>query len=272
MLNTDFKMDMEMYEADPVFKKAREELSEHGVSPTLIKDVLKSKIQLRRVSAGQEELRVEDRPSLKHPLTEEEQEKNEARKKCNRVSAKRCREKKKQENQQIFDMLKDQEQRNEDLKQKISEMESEKSKMLKTLSEKYSQLNGYIITPENVMDIVNLGVQSGIEISETTSESTTANTPNDQNNQEHLDQSNQAIPATTPPNSVNNSGEMNFQTMFDFTTQTENDLGVQRSVNSTPLASREEQFETEDFLACIPEEHSVHCWGEWNDLCNEFSF
>ncbi|XP_062594964.1 transcription factor kayak-like [Saccostrea cucullata] len=265
-------MDMEMYEADPVFRKAREEFSEHGVSPTLIKDVLKSKIQLRRVSAGQEELRVENRPTLKHPLTEEEEIKNEARKKCNRVSAKRCREKKKQENQQIFDMLKDQEQRNEDLNQKISEMESEKSKMLKTLSEIYSQLNGHIITPENVMDIVNLGVQSEMEVTETSSENTTANNQNDQNNQEHLGQSNQVIPVTTPPNSVNNSGEMNFQTMFDFTTQTEKDLGVHRSADSMPLASREEQSETEDFLACIAEEHSVHCSGEWNDLYNEFSF
>ncbi|XP_061182503.1 uncharacterized protein LOC133190834 [Saccostrea echinata] len=268
MYNTDLNLDMEMYEADPVFKKACEEYNEHGVSSTLIKDVLKSKIQLRRVSAGQEELRVENRPSLKHPLTEEEQKKNEARKKCNRVSAKRCREKKKQENQHIFDMLKEQEQRNEDLKQKVSEMESEKSKMLKTLSETYSQLNGNTITPENVMDIVNLGIQSGMEVSETSSESTTTNT---QNIQGHLDQSNQAIPAPMP-NSLNNSEEMNFHTTFDLTTQTENDHGVQQSANFMPLASQQQQFETEHFLACIAEEHSMHCSGEWNELYNEFSF
>lgn len=68
MCDTDGVYDTEIFEADPVFKKACEEINEKGFSPTLIKDVLKSKIQLRRVSIGQEELRVEKRPYVKHPV------------------------------------------------------------------------------------------------------------------------------------------------------------------------------------------------------------
>jgi hypothetical protein len=68
MGDTDCTYDRDMIEADPVFKKACEEFNEKGFSSTLLKDVLKSKIQLRRVSTGQEELRVEKRTYIKHPV------------------------------------------------------------------------------------------------------------------------------------------------------------------------------------------------------------
>ena len=59
----------EMCEADPTFIRACQEYSEKGFSPTLTKEQLKATILLRRVSAGEEEPKIDDeKPEVKHPV------------------------------------------------------------------------------------------------------------------------------------------------------------------------------------------------------------
>ncbi|XP_048762102.1 uncharacterized protein LOC125670776 isoform X2 [Ostrea edulis] len=260
MCDTDGVYDTEIFEADPVFKKACEEINEKGFSPTLIKDVLKSKIQLRRVSIGQEELRVEKRPYVKHPLTPDEQYRNEARKKCNRVSAKKCRQKKKQQYEQIFDKLKDQEQTNEDLKRQVSEMESEKAKMLKILGETYSHICGQTITPENVMDVVRLDIQNDPDVSHLQSDH---NAPNIQNIKPPTDQCHAVISPNTS-NFCPSSEEITFPVTSDFTTQTKDIFAVQQLVNLG--AEIPEGPNIENYLTCVSEENVSDCSNEWNEF------
>ena len=59
----------EMCEADPTFIRACQEYNEKGFSPTLTKEQLKATILLRRVSAGEEEPKIDDeKPEVKHPV------------------------------------------------------------------------------------------------------------------------------------------------------------------------------------------------------------
>lgn len=62
------QMESDMGEADPAFKKAREEYSEIGYSPTLTKEQLKMTILLRRVSEGKDEPEIEKTRDIKHPV------------------------------------------------------------------------------------------------------------------------------------------------------------------------------------------------------------
>nr|XP_022316166.1 uncharacterized protein LOC111119890 isoform X2 [Crassostrea virginica] len=168
----------EMCEADPTFIRACQEYSEKGFSPTLTKEQLKATILLRRVSAGEEEPKIDDeKPEVKHPLSKEELTRIEARKKCNRLSARKCREKKKQENQQVYKRVEEEEQRKKALEKKIADMESEKNTMLKKLSETYSRLQSTVITPAAIMDLVADLIQNGAETQQNGPDVITVTTP-----------------------------------------------------------------------------------------------
>lgn len=62
------QMESDLGEADPAFKKAREEYSEIGYSPTLTKEQLKMTILLRRVSEGKDEPDIGKTSDIKHPV------------------------------------------------------------------------------------------------------------------------------------------------------------------------------------------------------------
>lgn len=199
-------MESDMGEADPAFKKAREEYSEIGYSPTLTKEQLKMTILLRRVSEGKDEPEIEKTRDIKHPLSKEEMNRIAARRKCNRVSAQKSREKKKQETQEIFQTVKEHELRKKDLEAKVSEMESEKAKMLKILSESFSQQQQTVITPVDVMGLVNFILQNGAV---------------DGQIQSDISSTNIQIQTEPPtPNTFNVAGMNCTQTTSDFNIQT----------------------------------------------------
>ncbi|XP_060074853.1 uncharacterized protein LOC132554545 [Ylistrum balloti] len=83
-------------EETPLFAKAYSEFFQTGSCLPLLKQELRLKIQNRRMSEGQPELQVQFDEEKKYPLTKMELEKVELRKRHNRHSAKRCREKKKE--------------------------------------------------------------------------------------------------------------------------------------------------------------------------------
>ncbi|OWF52942.1 uncharacterized protein LOC110447087 [Mizuhopecten yessoensis] len=82
-------------EETPNFTKAYSESFKTGSYLPMLKQELRLKIQSRRMLEGQPELQVKFEEAQKHPLTEREVKKLESRKHHNRLSAKKCRDKKK---------------------------------------------------------------------------------------------------------------------------------------------------------------------------------
>ncbi|XP_033756960.1 uncharacterized protein LOC117339464 isoform X2 [Pecten maximus] len=84
-------------EETPILTRAYSESFQTGSFLPILKQELRYKIQSRRMENGQPELHVKFEGETKHPLTRLELEKLESRKRHNRHSAKKCREKKKSE-------------------------------------------------------------------------------------------------------------------------------------------------------------------------------
>lgn len=101
--------------------------------------------------------------------------------------------------------MKEQELRKKDLEAKVSEMESEKAKMLKILSESFSQQQQTQITTGTVMDLVNYILQHGAVDGQIQNDISTANTQNQT--------------SSPTPNTSNVAGMNCTQTTSDFNIQ-----------------------------------------------------
>lgn len=102
--------------------------------------------------------------------------------------------------------MKEHELRKKDLEAKVSEMESEKAKMLKILSESFSQQQQTVITPVDVMGLVNFILQNGAV---------------DGQIQSDISSTNIQIQTEPPtPNTFNVAGMNCTQTTSDFNIQT----------------------------------------------------
>jgi hypothetical protein len=136
-------------------------------------------------------------------------------------------------------------------------MESEKAKMLKTLSETYSQLCGQTITPENVMDVVRNDLAA-------------PHPPSDHSIPViHIKHPKDPCHTVSSPNTSTlfptcNSEEIVLPVTSDFTTQTKDNFGVQQSVSIA--AEIPDGPSMENYWACVSEENGSNCSSEWNDF------
>ncbi|KAK3089731.1 hypothetical protein FSP39_005984 [Pinctada imbricata] len=119
---------------DDQLKSAYTQSAECGSILPLIKQELKFKIQAKRLSEGVPELRVSFTEAPKYPLSKEELVKRETRKKNNRISARKCRLKRKIEIKSINQEMKDLINQNETLKRKVHHMEFTKTKLTQQVS------------------------------------------------------------------------------------------------------------------------------------------
>ncbi|XP_063447465.1 uncharacterized protein LOC134727008 isoform X1 [Mytilus trossulus] len=128
------RLPSDAYNYDPdLFNCAKKSVETKSLLP-ILKDEIKSKIQAKRLSQGLEELKVEFESKPQSPLTEEELEKQNHRKMHNRVSAKKCRWKKKifysKKQQELHEL----EKRNQQLKNTINRIETEKDYYMSKLA------------------------------------------------------------------------------------------------------------------------------------------
>lgn len=119
--NSDFELDQD------VLKALADE--ENVTSQRTIKDELRSKIQSRRVSAGQGELKVEFEPPKEYELTPEERRKIETRKLRNRKSADLSRLKRKRHLEQLIEDEKELSGKNQKLKADVDALQKVKQRM-----------------------------------------------------------------------------------------------------------------------------------------------
>lgn len=117
--------------------------------------------------------------------------------------------------------MKEQELRKKDLEAKVSEMESEKAKMLKILSESFSQQQQTQITTGTVMDLVNYILQHGAVDGQIQNDISTANTQN---------QTSSPTPNTfnvAGMNCTQTTSDFNIQSGESFRGQTTSDFNIQ---------------------------------------------
>lgn len=128
------RLPSDAFNYDPdLFNRAKESVEAKSLLP-ILKDEIKLKIQAKRLSQGLEELKVEFESKPQSPLTEEELEKQNHRKMHNRVSAKKCRWKKKEFYSRKQQELHDLEKRNQFLKNAIRKIETEKDYYMSKLA------------------------------------------------------------------------------------------------------------------------------------------
>ncbi|CAC5402644.1 unnamed protein product [Mytilus coruscus] len=121
--------------SDEEVMSASKKALESGRITPLLKVELWAKIQSRRLSEGKEELRVdfEKSPHSSNELTKDEQERARGRRASNRVAARKCRGKKKQERLNLDQLKDDLEVRNQQLRSQVQELEQEKIRLTEKL-------------------------------------------------------------------------------------------------------------------------------------------
>ncbi|XP_064621965.1 protein c-Fos-like [Lineus longissimus] len=119
---------------DPKLTSAMIEATRTNTMTPIIKQEIRSAIQIKRLKKGKDELVVSLEPkSEREVLSSEDKRKRQLRKERNRVAAQKCRMKRKAKADVLVDESKDLESKNKHLWNTISELEEEKNKLLDML-------------------------------------------------------------------------------------------------------------------------------------------
>ncbi|XP_062596881.1 jun dimerization protein 2-like [Saccostrea cucullata] len=124
---------------DEKLRNASLEATKSGCILPILKEELKSKIQLKRFIQGQDEidLTVPSPTKKVHvEFTEEELERKEKRKDQNRKAAMKFRLKEKEDKVRLEQTLKELKRRNEELRSNVRQMEEDKAKILQLINDK----------------------------------------------------------------------------------------------------------------------------------------
>lgn len=113
--------------SDGDLKKAAEEMKKSGSQLPLIKQELWYKIQSSRLANGKPELKIETEEPKVYELTPKEKQNLEKRRENNRQSAKKCRQKKRNETEGLYRKHRELAKKNKDLKMMVQKLEKLKS-------------------------------------------------------------------------------------------------------------------------------------------------
>ncbi|KAL3861847.1 hypothetical protein ACJMK2_007861 [Sinanodonta woodiana] len=123
---------------DSSVKAAAEKAIQNNDMMPLIKEELKNKIQIKRLSEGKEELMVDFAEKPKAEVTDKEKEKVERRKIQNKVAARKFREKQKRHGTELQKKTQLLESTNTFLRNEIKELKREHDILLKQLQDHMS--------------------------------------------------------------------------------------------------------------------------------------